>query len=398
MRTATPALARAINDRLALDLFLTRGPLTAPQLRDLTGLSRPTVSDLIERLQGEGLIEVTGERGEERRGPNARVYGLVAARAYVAGVDLRRNAVHATVADITGQVLGSASIPLPGPASVSPPGPAPHSPPGPAPVSSPGSASVFPPGSASVFPPDSASVSPPGSPLEVDLPGLLAAAVARAAQGRPLHHVVIGAPGVVHPHTGLSTIEGLPGWRPDLLDAVRRSLSGLLTDPAATRVTMENEVNLAAIAEHRLGAGAGHDDFALLWLDDGVGAALVLDGRLRRGASGGAGEVGLIEVGGEPICCLVQESVGAGLADAALAECVVHGAFSLAAVVDPGLIVLGGATGRERGAGLAELVQGRLAELYPPPTLVRASTVEGNAILEGAVLTALDRVRDEVFG
>ncbi|WP_241684530.1 hypothetical protein [Actinomadura sp. J1-007] len=41
MQTATPAMARAINDRLALDLLLEQGPLTAPQLRALTGLSRP---------------------------------------------------------------------------------------------------------------------------------------------------------------------------------------------------------------------------------------------------------------------------------------------------------------------------------------------------------------------
>ncbi|WP_449065178.1 MarR family transcriptional regulator, partial [Planomonospora algeriensis] len=99
MRTATPKLARVINDRLALDLLLERGPLTAPQLRELTGLSRPTVSDLIERLQANGLIAVTGEAGEDRRGPNARLYGLVADRAHVAGVDVRRDAVNVTVAD-----------------------------------------------------------------------------------------------------------------------------------------------------------------------------------------------------------------------------------------------------------------------------------------------------------
>src|SRR5690349_3878133 len=105
VKTATPALARAINDRLALDLLLEHGPLTAPQLRTLTGLSRPTVSDLIERLMAGGLVEVTGESGEDRRGPNARLYGLVADRAHVAGVDVRRDAVNVTVADITGRVV-----------------------------------------------------------------------------------------------------------------------------------------------------------------------------------------------------------------------------------------------------------------------------------------------------
>src|SRR5690606_41507788 len=86
MRTATPSTARAINDRLALDLLLTQGPLTAPQLKTLTGLSRPTVSDLIERLQAGGLIEVHGTAGGDRRGPNAKLYRIVAGRAHVAGV------------------------------------------------------------------------------------------------------------------------------------------------------------------------------------------------------------------------------------------------------------------------------------------------------------------------
>lgn len=68
MKTATPQMARAINDRLALDLLLEHGTLTAPQLRALTGLSRPTVSDLVERLRVNGLITVVGESGEDRRG------------------------------------------------------------------------------------------------------------------------------------------------------------------------------------------------------------------------------------------------------------------------------------------------------------------------------------------
>ncbi|WP_338071390.1 winged helix-turn-helix domain-containing protein, partial [Actinomadura bangladeshensis] len=113
MKTADPTMARAINDRLALDLLLDRGPLTAPQLRTLTGLSRPTVSDLIERLRAAGLVEVAGETGADRRGPNARLYGLVAGRAHIAGVDLRRDAVHVAVADIAGNETGAVTRRLP---------------------------------------------------------------------------------------------------------------------------------------------------------------------------------------------------------------------------------------------------------------------------------------------
>lgn len=49
---ASPSTARVINDRLALRLLQEDGPLTATQLKTLTGLSRPTVADLVERLQG----------------------------------------------------------------------------------------------------------------------------------------------------------------------------------------------------------------------------------------------------------------------------------------------------------------------------------------------------------
>ncbi len=66
---ASPSTARAINDRSALRLLQEEGPLTAGQLKQLTGLSRPTVADLVERLTASGLITVVGESGEQRRGP-----------------------------------------------------------------------------------------------------------------------------------------------------------------------------------------------------------------------------------------------------------------------------------------------------------------------------------------
>ncbi|TDD86364.1 ROK family transcriptional regulator [Actinomadura darangshiensis] len=332
-------MARAINDRLALDLLLERGPLTAPQLRTLTGLSRPTVADLIERLRAGGLIEAAGETGADRRGPNARLYGLVADRAHVAGVDLRRDAVHVGVADIAGNPVGTASRPL---------------------------------------------------PAAPDLAALVAAEVARAAGGRALHTVVLGTPGLIDPRTGLAGDGGVPGGRPDL--------GAALQDRLGAPVRLENEVNLGAIAEHREGAAAGRDDFALLWLDDGVGAALVLDGRLRRGASGGAGEVGPLRSGKAIFCDLLEERAVAGLDDEVFAARIAEAVFVLVAVLDPGLVVLGGALGRAGGDRLAGLVAERLGALSPAAAQVRASRVEGDSVLRGAVLTALDLVRDDVFG
>jgi predicted NBD/HSP70 family sugar kinase len=345
MKTATPATARAINDRLALELLLEHGPLTAPQLRDLTGLSRPTVADLVERLRAAGLVESVGESGEDRRGPNARLYRLIAERAHVAGVDLRRTGLDVTVADLVGRTVGTATRRF-------------------------GTAAAG---------------------EDVDLAETLAAAVAQAAGGRALHVVVLGSPGLFRPDTGDLVGENeVPGWRPDLRGELRRLLG--------TRVLLENEVNLAAIAEHRLGAAAGRDDFVMLWLDEGVGGAVVLGGRLRRGASGGAGEVGRLELAGVPFCDLLDPAAREGLAPEELAARVADGAFAVITVLDPGLVVLGGGVGRAGGEQLAVRVGAHANAKSPTRTEFRPSTVEGNAVLQGAVLTALDLARDAVFG
>src|SRR5215467_2205158 len=110
-RTATPRTARQINDRLAFDLLLENGPLTRTELRRLTGLSGPTVASLVHRLQEAGLVAPVGESGSHRRGPNARLYGVVPDRAYVAGVEVRPEVVIAVVADITGASVGVGQVP-----------------------------------------------------------------------------------------------------------------------------------------------------------------------------------------------------------------------------------------------------------------------------------------------
>ncbi|MBS2533093.1 ROK family transcriptional regulator [Catenulispora sp. NF23] len=361
MKTATPATARAINDRLALDLLIERGPLTAPQLRELTGLSRPTVADLVERLGTAGLVESVGEAEETRRGPNARLYRLIAERAHVVGVDLRRTGFTATVADLTGATVGTATRRFDA--------------------------------TDTADAADASAIAPPanGPRRAPDLIASLAEAITQAANGRQPHIVVIGAPGMVHPHSGQSTAApDMPGWRPDLPDELERVLG--------VRVLLENEVNLAAVAEHRLGAAAGHADFVLLWLDEGVGGAVVLDGRLRRGASGGAGELGWLEVDGAEFCDTIAPEVRAAITPEELAERIAKGAFAAISVLDPGLVVLGGSAGRAAGEPLAALVAARLATKSPIETEVRASTVEGDAVLHGAVLTGLDLAREEVFG
>ncbi|WP_254711722.1 ROK family transcriptional regulator, partial [Streptomyces sp. TRM64462] len=243
---ASPSTARAINDRLALRLLQEEGPLTAGQLKQLTGLSRPTVADLVERLQGAGLVQVVGEAGAERRGPNARLYGIVADRAHLAALDVRLRSVSVTVTDLLGATLAEAAAPIGGDTDTGP---------------------------------------------AVERAATLLQRTVRDAGATRLHTVGIGAPGLIDAATGtLRDSAGLPAWHRRLISELRERL------PAT--VLAENETNLAAVAEQREGAARDRDTFVLLWLGHGVGAAVVLDGALRRGASGGAGEIGFLPVPG----------------------------------------------------------------------------------------------------
>lgn len=243
---ASPSTARAINDRLALRLLQQEGPLTAGQLKQLTGLSRPTVADLVERLTAAGLIGVVGESGEQRRGPNARLHGIVADRAHLAALDVRTEGVSVVVSDLLGTELARASVPI---------------------------------------------ADDTGTGPAVEQAVTLVERAAKEAGAERLHTVGIGAPGLIDPATGeLRDSSGLPEWHRRLVAALQERL------PA--RVIVENETNLAALAEQRDGAARDRDTFVLLWLGHGTGAAVVLDGRLRRGASGGTGEIGFLPVPG----------------------------------------------------------------------------------------------------
>ncbi|MEH0510760.1 ROK family transcriptional regulator [Streptomyces sp. B21-106] len=244
---ATPSTARAINDRLALRLLQREGPLTAGQLKQLTGLSRPTVADLVERLTAAGLIRVVGEAGEQRRGPNAKLYGIVADRAQLAALDVRTEGVAVLVSDLVGRVLAEASVPIGGDT---------------------------------------------GTGTAVERAVALVERVVKEAGADRLHTLGIGAPGLIDPASGeLRDSSGLPEWHRRLVAALQHRF------PQA-HAHIENETNLAALAEQREGAAHDRDTFVLLWLGHGTGAAVVLDGALRRGASGGAGEIGFLPVPG----------------------------------------------------------------------------------------------------
>ncbi|MFF0849719.1 ROK family protein [Streptomyces sp. NPDC003280] len=390
----TPRVLRAMNDRAALDLLLEHGPLSRTRIGKLTGLSKPTASQLLARLEAAGLVRVTGT-SEGRPGPSAQLYAVNPDAAHAAGMDVSPHRIRAAVADITGRTVGEYELPTPG--------------------------------------------RRPARPVVQQVTEALDGAVKAAGLARPdVHRLVIGTPGAFDPGTGrLRYASHLPGWHsPSLLD----ELAAALPMP----VEYENDVNLVAIAEQRLGAARGHADFVLLWNQEGMGAALVLGGRLHRGWTGGAGEVGFLPVPGTPLVRQVtransggyQELAGsqavprlarelgitdvpagpyAEVAAALLARAADHaggphrellrtyatrlatGLASLVSVLDPELVVLSGSALTAGGEVLRALVQAELEELAAARPRLVVGDVTEHPVLRGALESALATTRDEVF-
>lgn len=397
----TPRVLRAMNDRAALDLLLEHGPLSRTRIGKLTGLSKPTASQLLARLEAAGLVVATGTVAG-RPGPNAQLYAVNAGAAHVAGLDVNAHRIVAAVADVAGESVGEFELRTPGRRADS---------------------------------------------VVRQVTEALDGAVKDAGLARSdLHRVVIGTPGAFDPGTGrLRYASHLPGWHsPTLLD----ELAAFLPMP----VEYENDVNLVAVAEQRLGAARGHDDFVLLWNEEGLGAALVINGRLHRGFTGGAGEVGFLPVPGAPLVRQVTKANAGGFQELAGAQVLARlarelgideaeirgprthhacaaaligraaevvrsgdedspyarllglyatglatGLASMTAVLDPGLVVMSGELITTGGEPLRRRVEAELAELAASRPRLIVGDVTHRPVLRGALESALATTRDEVF-
>jgi glucokinase len=125
-----------------------------------------------------------------------------------------------------------------------------------------------------------------GGPLGVV--DAIAAVVAELGGTANVEAVGVGAPGAVDVKTGtVRQAPNLPGWHDPfgLGPALSDALDGIA-------VWVDNDVNVGARAEHRLGAGKGATDMLGVFVGTGVGGGLVLDGQIRRGPTSFAGEIG----------------------------------------------------------------------------------------------------------
>lgn len=245
---ALPGHAREHNRALVLQTLFTAGPRSRADLARDTGLTRVTISDLVAELIDDALVVEKGQREEARPGKPATIVDLNRDGHRIVGIDLSDHPLlRGAVLDLDGRVLERVEVELDG------------------------------------------DVGPAVTDKVI--------AMARELIARsdvPVLGVGVGSPGVVDPTGTVLSAPNL-GWIAEPLQTAVAEATGL-------PVLVANDANAAALAEHSFGGGLG--DMMLVRVGHGVGAGLVLDGRLLLGNRFAAGELGHVVVGtdGGPRC------------------------------------------------------------------------------------------------
>ncbi len=370
------SLLRRINAAVTLRALRTGHSVTLTQLVGETGLSRPTVEGVIEGLVETGLVaEVKqpredGQPGTGRRGRPARWFRFRAEAGHILGIEIGVHDIRVILADLTGEVVGSHFKPV-------------------------------------------------DETLDAEerltaVRAAVAEVLRKAGISRDnLWAVGIGTPGIVDREGTIRLGTAMPGWTGlDLGARLRRSFR--------CPVLIENDANLAAIAEHWQGAAVGADDVVFVMAGLSPGAGSLINGKLHRGYGGAAGEIGalhllgqevtpekLLSTTGKPLNPLDEAAVarvlrlareGDEVAKVAMDRFLtrlVQGVAALVLAIDPQLVVIGGwAAGLD---GVLEPLRERLAQFTLRAPEVALAALGSEVVSMGALRVALDHVEDQLF-
>ncbi|WP_181772473.1 ROK family transcriptional regulator [Amycolatopsis pittospori] len=347
------SVLREATDRRLLDEVVSRGRVTRAELAATTGLSKPTVSEAVRRLTESGLLEATGAQETGRRGRVGTFYELGPSAGRVLAIEVGQSGVRAWSTDLAGTVLGEYEHPA---------------------------------GAAGDTDAVVAALRAVVSEASAGKGILRAVAVSMANPVDPKTHEVVALPDSPFPEGLLSPVD-------------------VLADLVEAPVLVDNDVNLAALAEQRAGGAVGVSSFAYVYVGAGLGVGLYIGDRLVRGAHGLAGEIGYLPGAGSGTLA-AELADGFGRADApsndveaalrildngetgALCGIVVRAVASITAVVDPELVLLGGPVGCH--PALLEPVREALS---PSPTRLERGTLGTLASLHGATYSALEHAR-----
>jgi predicted NBD/HSP70 family sugar kinase len=372
---ARQPLLKHLNERAVLESIRSGAPISRAQISRSAGISKPTASAALTSLLDAGLVR------EADPAPDGPTYGAVffepvPEAALVLGLDLGTRFLRGAICDLAGAVRARQDVELPRAEA--------------------------------------------GEVLE-RMAELTAALV--EATGLPRERVdsaVVGVPGAVAPDGRVLLAENIHGLED--ID-VPAETERVLDMP----VTVENDVNLAAVGEGWRGVGRGVDDFVFVSVGTGLGAGLVLGGELHRGRNGLAGEVDLARLEpaldpSAPALSRLAAERAAGAATSLSAPFDPRDVFAaarrgdtvardvvaeearrialhvvpIAAVVDVGLVVLGGGVG-SNGDLLVDPICAELAQRLPAPPRVEVSALGESAVLDGALAIGRDEALDRVF-
>jgi len=376
---------REANRARIIDAVQQRGAITQVELVGVTGLSAATISNIVKELTAAGVLNTAPT---SRSGRRAQMVTLARNLGLVAGVHFAERSLRAVLADVTQRVVAEQRLPLP---------------------------------------PDHRADS------GLDRAALLVEEMVDSlgASMTEVLAVGVGVPAPVDARTGMVSASGvLRGW-----DWV--PVPQVLGDRLGVPVRVENDANLGALAENRIGAAIGLQNLVYVRASYGIGLGLVVDGRLLHGRAGLAGELGhvVVDPDGAPCRCgnrgCLETTAGAGaLLTAVQAR---HGHLALRDVVtqaldgdedlavaladvgrglgrhlamvctllDPEMVVVGGELARA-GALLLDplreaLASGVLRGTAGPPAVAPASLGE-QAEARGAVAVAVEASRVVVPG
>jgi len=367
---AVPGLLKRINEREVLETIRAGAPISRAEISRRAGISKPTVSLALQSLLASGLVR-EAERPPDGPGYGAVYFEPVAEAALVLGLDIGARFLRGAVSDLGGTIRARQDVKL----AVA----------------------------------DAADAVEASARLQA---ALLAAA---GLESERVDSVVVGVPGVVTADGTLRLAENVAGLE-------GRRFASELQAALDLPVTLENDINLAALGERWQGVARGVADFVFLSVGTGMGAGLVLGGELHRGRNGAAGEIDFALAGvGEtvdPSAAQVSELAHdlAGLAadprsvftsarrgeagalavvDEVARRIALHLA-PIAAVADVELVVLGGGIGAN-GDLLLDPIGRLLGEWLPFPPRLAVSTLGEAAVLTGAVAVGLQAALENVF-
>ncbi|MEP6631106.1 MAG: ROK family transcriptional regulator [Lapillicoccus sp.] len=251
--TATAPLLRRLNASAVLGYLTGAGSATGSEIMTATDLSRPTVHAACDDLIGLGwVVEVEGRRpeGDGRPGRPARCYRFNAVAGYVLAVDLGEWKVSVRVADLQGQALADTVVEF------------------------------------------SSNRAAAQERIRGTRQGIRRVLRQAGVDPGAVLSACVGVAAAVHPDGRIYPSQD-PGYLPGLADL---NIAEAVGRGYPWTVLVENDANLAVLAERWQGVAVGVDDVVLVLAGERMGAGIVAGGRLLRGATGAAGELALFEL------------------------------------------------------------------------------------------------------